>query len=260
NINKTAEFLLRNRLEHRIVDNIPNPIAPQSMQQAYLIQARLVSLMLDRYGSSTCGYKLACTNARVIKLLSVDGPLSGRMLSHSTHGSGAELNTDDFCRRIVELEFAFALGKDVPTGEVPYTANTITPYIVSFLPALEIVDHHYTDFTQVGGKALAADNAIHGASIIGSPVPDWQHVDLAKHSVDLLVNGRSFSKGNGQNVLDSPLNAMAWLANHLQSRGDSLKSGDLVTTGTACEIYNAKKGDQVLGDFGILGSVAARFV
>ncbi len=259
-IDKTADFLLQNRNAHRVVENIPPEMYPQSLAQAYLVQDRLVSLMQDQYNSTTCGYKLACTNPRVIALLGVDGPLSGRLFSHSTHTDDAELQTTEFNRRIVELEFGFVMGKDVPYNEIPYDATSIMPYIDSIVPAIEIVDHHYTDFTRVGGNALAADNAIHGASILGAKFFEWQCLDLARHPALLSINGKPFSRGMGKNVLGDPLNAMAWLANHLQSRDGALKCGEVVSTGTACEIYNADKGDRILADFGILGSVSTRFV
>lgn len=259
-ISKTADFLFQNRDQHRVVGNIPEEMYPHSSDQAYQVQARLVTLMQEHNNSMTCGYKLACTNPRVIELLGVDGPLSGRLLSHSTHCGEVELQTADFCRRIVELEFGFVMGNDVPFSENPYNAASIVPYIESIMPAIEIVDHHFTDFTRVGGNALAADNAIHGASVLGSKVSAWQSLDLAQHSALLSVNGKPFSRAKGKNVLGDPLNAMAWLANHLQSRGETLKSGEIISTGTACEIYNANKGDQIQADFGILGSVSTRFI
>ena len=260
NINKCAHFLHKNRLDHRVVENIPESLCPQSVDEAYMVQERLVSLMREQHGSHAVGYKLACTNQRVIDLLGVEGPLSGRMLSHSTHHSNAELIADGFNLRIVELEFAFMLGRDVIVSERPYDAVSIAPFIDSFRPAIEIVDHHFVDFTRVGGNALAADNAIHGASVIGAPISSWRNLDLSQHPVTLTINGAPFAHGTGKNVLGSPLNAMAWLANHLQSRGALLMSGDLVTAGTACEIYNAQKNDRIIADFGELGSVSARFV
>ena len=259
NINKCAHFLHNNRIDHRVVENIPEDLYPQTVDEAYMVQERLVSLMKEKHGSDTVGYKLACTNQRVITLLGVDGPLSGRMLSHSTHDNDVELRSESFYRRIVELEFAFVMAHDVAVSDKPYDAASIVPFIDSFLPAIEIVDHHFVDFTRVGGNALAADNAIHGASVLGTPVSSWDSAQLAQHPVVLCVNGAPFSHGSGKNVLGSPLNAMAWLANHLQSQGKSLKSGDLITTGTACEIYNAKKNDHITADFGKLGSVSARF-
>ena len=101
----------------------------------------------------------------------------------------------------------------------PYDAESIRPFIGELVPGVEIVDHRYKDFTKVGGNALIADNAIHGACILGEAVENWQDVDLGRHAVELIINRKSWSKGSGENVLGSPLNVMAWLANHLQSRG-----------------------------------------
>ena len=104
------------------------------------------------------------------------------------------------------------------------------------------------------------NNAIHAASILGDPQEHWRTIDFPNHPVQLLVNHKIVSEGNGANVLGNPLNVMAWLANHLQSRGLSLKSGDIVTTGTACDVYNAEAGDNITADFGELGAVSLSFV
>ena len=55
------------------------------------------------------------------------------------------------------------------------------------------------------------------------------------------------------------MNVMAWLANDLQSQEKTLKAGDIVTTGTVCEIYSAQSGDHILGNFGKLGAVSFSF-
>ncbi len=255
----TAKFLLDRRLDQTLVDNIPENLYPRSVVEAYETQDELVSQLTEKHNSETCGYKLACTNKLAMDLLNVDGPFSGKMMTHSIFSNGVVLDSKDFVRRVVELEFNFVLGEDVAETSVPYTAETIKPYIKSFLPGIEIVDHRYTDFTNVGGNALIADNAIHGACIHGEASGDWQATDLSQHGVQLVVNNEVVSRGSGEAVLGHPLNVMAWLQNHLQSRGRGLKSGEIVTTGTACDVYNAEAGDKIRADFGKLGSVSLEF-
>ena len=77
--------------------------------------------------------------------------------------------------------------------------------------------------------------------------------------IQLLANGQLDSTGNGTNVLDHPLNALAWLANELPKFGLQLSAGDYVTTGLTTEVYAATAGDQVTADFGSLGSVDLKF-
>ena len=196
-----------------------------------------------------------------MELLNVNGPFSGRMMSHSTYPENIALSASNFVRRVVELEFVFVMESDAPEAASPYTADTMKDLIGSFIPGIEIVDHRYTDFTQVGGNALIADNAIHGASILGKPDSIlWKEQDLSQHPVTLFVNDRVTAQGNGANVLGNPLNVMAWLANHLINRGKSLKSGDIVTTGTACNVYHASSGDRITANYGILGNVSFSFI
>ncbi len=257
---QAAEFLVSARLGQRIIENIPPEDYPGSPTEAYRVQERVVTSLTRHNGSSVIGYKLACTNRPVMELLGVSGPFSGRLMSHSTHESGVSLDASDFIRRVVEAEFAFVMGETFPESRIPFTVNLVKPRIGAFIPAIEIVDYRYADFTQVGGNALIADNAIHGACVLGdSEETRWRTMELAQHPVRLMVNGDCIETGMGANVLDSPLNALVWLANHLQRFGSRLEAGDVVITGTACNVYPAQAEDAISVDFGELGYVSMSF-
>ena len=257
---KAANYLLQHRSNKQLLDNIPDDFYPESEADAYATQDLVVQNLTAQNNSETCGYKLACTNKSIMKLLNVSGPLSGRLMSHSTYSDEVTLRAADFIRRVVELEFVFVMSDDAPKTDTSYCAETIKPLIESFIPGVEIVDYRYEDFTKVGGNALIADNAIHGASILGKPDTNlWKEQDLTQHPVTLYVNEKINAQGSGKNVLGSPLNVMAWLANHLTNRGQTLKSGDIVTTGTACNVYYANSGDRITADYGILGNVSMSF-
>ena len=258
-ISPAAQFLLDARFSQTLHDNIPTELYPDTPQQAFTIQSEIISSLIQHYQSETCGYKLACTNDLAMNLLNVSEPFPGRLMSHSTHQSGIKFNPEDFCHRVVELEFGFRMNKDVPLSDVLYTADSIKPYIGEFLPGIEIVDHRYNDFSQVGALALICDNAIHGQSIFGPACADWQQLDLKQHVVELNINQQLFSRGSGANVLGDPLNVIAWLQNHLSQSNQTLRSGDLITTGTACDVYSAQSGDTIKADFGSLGEVSCSF-
>ncbi|NKB77518.1 MAG: hypothetical protein GKR96_10870 [Gammaproteobacteria bacterium] len=259
NIFPATDFLLEKRFYKEVVDNIPESMYPKSESDAYEVQRQIVSHLLFHNQSSVCGYKLACTNDSAKNALGVDGPFSGCMLSHSTYSNGRSLVAEDFVLRIVEQEFAFMLDQDVPFPGTPYTAETVKPFIGALIPAIEVVDHRYTDFTKVGKAALIADNAIHGVSILGERNNDWKHLDLSTCRTQLFVNDKLAANGSGENVLGNPLNAVSWITNHLQSRGIELKAGNFITTGTTCDVYLASAGDQIKADFGELGSVSTSF-
>ena len=61
------------------------------------------------------------------------------------------------------------------------------------------------------------------------------------------MSNKIFGTGSGKNVLGHPLKALMWLANSLISRGRTLKSGDIIMTGTPKNAENSliSDGDEV---------------
>ena len=71
---------------------------------------------------------------------------------------------------------------------------------------------------------------------------------------------RSYERdGIGANVLGDPRIALAWLVNELSQQGMTLRAGQFVTTGTCLVPLEIVAGDSVQVDFGVLGTVSARF-
>lgn len=254
-----ANYLFGMRQEKRQESMLPADIAPRSLEEAYQVQEQLVEQVLARIGGQPAGYKVAATNVRAQQLLAVDAPLYGRLLSASCHPGPATLSASDFTVRCVEAEFGFEVGEDMPPNGEAYTAETVKKYLSAALPALEIVDHRYHDWSKVGGTGLVADNAIHGAWVEGEGSPDWRTFEFAHHPLTVFVNGAEFANGSGAAVLGNPLAVVAWLANELPRYGRQLLRGDRITTGTAAEVFFANAGDHIRADFGSLGQVEVTF-
>ena len=258
-IEQASEIFFDNRRAHRLIDNLPDALRPSDLATAYAIQADVVRRELDALGGDFVGYKIACTNEYAQRLLQMDAPVFGRLISPRVYRNGSQLRAADFHLRCVESEYAFEMGADVPPRDEPYSRESIAPFVGAVLPSIEIVDHHFTDWTSVGGLAVAADNAIHGCWIPGEPRADWQPLDLQQQTVTLRVNGEISTTGSGANVLGHPVNVLAWLANELPRFDLALKRGDRVTTGITTEVYLAEAGDDLLADFGPLGEVRLSF-
>jgi len=254
-----AETLHDMRLNKRTVASLPPGAIPTSLAEAYRTQELLVRKFLDRLGGKIIGYKAAATNETAQRQMDVDGPFFGTLLSATSHRSLATLPASQFTLRIVEAEFGFEIGEDVPPSTKPYTAESIAPFVAFAIPAIEVVDHRYHDWRLVGAPSLAADNAIHGAWVEGDPIRDWRRYDLSRHTVNVLVNGQPWRIGSGANVLGHPLNVVAWLANELPLHGRQLRAGEKVSTGTTAEVYFASPSDHITADFGALGKAEVRF-
>jgi 2-keto-4-pentenoate hydratase len=254
-----ADFLLDLRLSGRKAPGLPPQLAPASLEDAYRIQAELVDKLIAHHGGRRIGYKIACTNVLAQRLLNVDAPLFGTLLSFSTHRAPARLPASAFKMRVIEAEFGFEMATDVPQANAPYTAQSILPFVGAAFPSIEIVDQRFEDWTRVGAATLIADNAIHGAWVEGAPCAAWRSVDFAKQPVALSVNARVAQTGSGAAVLGNPLNVVAWLANELPRRGRALRAGDKISTGVTTDIYLAEAGDELKAEFGALGSIELAF-
>ena len=258
--NEAANLLLQAKVKNRPISSLPEAFRPKNVAEAYACQNALTDQMVNTFGGKKVGYKVGCTNKTAQSLLGVEEPFYGSLLSPFVFASSAKLRTNDFLMRVVEPEFAFIMDKSLPANNRPYTQEEVVRAIGSIVPAIEIVDSRFEDWTQVGGMSLIADNACNAAWIHGQPYLDWFDLDLAQHEVNLYVNGVAKRKGSGAMVLGNPLTVVTWLANTLSMSGKGLQIGDFVTTGLTCEVYMARLGDRIKADFGAIGSVELNFV
>jgi 2-keto-4-pentenoate hydratase len=75
----------------------------------------------------------------------------------------------------------------------------------------------------------------------------------------MAINGSDVSSGRGGDVLGHPLEALAWLANGLAGRGQTLVAGAFVLLGSVVETRWVEAGDRVEIEIEGLGRVTARF-
>ena len=263
---RAAALLLAARRECRPIPALPEGCRPGGLAEAYGIQAAYLAAS----GATLAGFKVAATNRKVQDLLGIEEPFSGCLFRERVHQSPAELPAGDFAFRLIEPEFAFRLGADLPARDAAYDRGEVGQAVASLHPAFEVVTSAYgAAWTGLSAPALIADNAIHGAFVLGRGVAgpgvdgpgvkDWRGLDLAAHPVILFHNGTEAGRGSGANALGHPLNALAWLADQGVLGGRGLKAGDLVTTGLVTPFVYAEPGDQVRADFGALGEVELRF-
>lgn len=255
-----ASLLAQARFNHKRLAELPGGLCPTKADEAYQVQDGLIDELLAHYDGTVIGYKVACTNVTAQRQLHVDAPFSGRLLSAFFFDSPARVEADQFFMRVVEAEFAFQIGRDLPPASAPRSREEIAAAVKGVIPGIEIVDSRFDDWTTIGAPSLIADNACNAAWVKGGLITDWQEIDLAAQMVQVTVNGKLLREGTGSNVLGHPLYALEWLVSNLSARGLGLKAGQYVTTGVTTEVYMAQRGDRITADFGPVGSVDLEFV
>jgi 2-keto-4-pentenoate hydratase len=255
-IRAAAELLLRHWQQSQRIRQLPGDNRPVDRTEGYAIQRMLAELS----GQSIEGWKIAATSRAGQAHIAVDGPLAGRLLKNRIVKNGAPISLTGNLMRVAEAEFAFRMGCDLKRRAEPYSLDEVLSAVETLHPAIEVPDSRYEDFTKVGAPQLIADNACACWFILGKSVDgNWREVDLAQHRVSGYRNGLEISAGSGANVLGDPRIALTWIANELIQFGDGLSAGDVVTTGTCIPPIAVNPGDHVRMDFGIFGSIEARF-
>lgn len=241
------------------IGGLPESVRPTGRAAGYAVQACLEA----RSTRPLFGWKIAATSVAGQRHIGVDGPLAGRLLAERIYHDGDRLPFGANAMRVVEAEFAFRMARDLPPRATPYTADEVLSAVAALHLALEVPDSRYDDFVTVGAPQLIADNACAHDFVLGPQAAgDWRAVDLAAHRVVARVRGAAGTverEGTGANVLGDPRVALAWLANELSSIGETLRAGQVVTTGTCVVPVPIAPGDVVEADYGVLGRVGLRF-
>lgn len=250
-----AEALINARIGYTILDDFPGGKYPANAAEAHAV----LDAIITQFQLPVGGWKAAFTNAAGQKAMGVDGPACGPLFAPYIVPSPANLNLPADSWRGVEAEFGFRMSGNLPAREAPYTLEEVVAAAGTLHPAIEVVDSRVATGSKHGGVAVIADHCGNAAFVHGAAVPDWRGLDLAVAKVDVKINGEIVVSGSGAAVMDNPLNSLTWIANHLSSRGKSLKSGDWVTTGSTMGIVKAPPGSTVVADFGALGAVTVVF-
>ncbi len=248
-----AQTLIAARDPRNPPAELPGPLAPQDLADAYHVQDCVVAAL----GCQTSGYKVAATSRIAQEHLGIDGPFTGRLLAERVYRSPASLPAAEHRFFVVEPEYAFTLGKDLPLREEAYSEAEVSSAVASLHPAFEIVSSAYdAAWREAGAAALIADNAVHTAMIMGPATSDWRALDFRRRKVRLDVDGVLHSEGEGIRALGGPLETLLWLTRHLAERNLGLKAGDVVTTGVVTDIAYLEAGQRAFADFGELGTVS----
>lgn len=239
----------------RLVE-LPMAIRPATRAEGYAVQARL-----DRRSAFPLyGWKIAATSPAGQTHLAVEGPLAGRLLRERVIEPGREVPFGHNHMRVVEAEFAFRMGRDLPPRASPYRVDEVLAAVATLHPAIEIPDSRFDEFAKVGAAQLIADDACAHYFTLGPAAPEtWRALNLVEHIVVGTVAGGLRREGKGANVLGDPRVALTWLANELSGLGLTLRQGDVVTTGTCIIPLPVKARARVTADFGRLGSVEVQF-
>ncbi len=242
----TAKLLLDAR-EGKAIANWRD-VLPGSRIDAYAVQdATLASL--GPIGGWKVGAKGPLAEPACAPL-----PTSGLL------ASGARLAGAPWRMRGVEVEVALRLGRDLDAAVDHLTPEELAAAVDAVLPVIEVVEPRLADWEGSDPLAQLADLQSHGALVLGAASTfSPAQLDLRTLQADLSFTGQVAASTLGGNPAADVWRLLGWLAQHCAQRGQPLRAGQIVTTGSCTGMLFAPEGALVQAELAGIGRVELQF-
>ena len=250
-----AQWLYDAHRDGKPFEALPGNLSPANIDESYDIQEAFHELLAPERGA-VAGYKIALTTPVMQRMVGFDAPCFGVVFQSSVHQSPARIAGSDYGRLGAECEVAVRLSSGLPASGAPYDRATVGAAVGALMAAFELVDDRSADYSNIHFFSLVADNAWNAGVVLGPELSDWHGVDLAESGGEMTINGEEAGQGYGRDVLGHPLDALAWLANELARRGQSLTADMIVMTGSIVTTKFLNPGDEATFNFEGLGEIS----
>ncbi len=251
-----AQRIAAARTSHTQAEMLPESLYP-IWEEVYLVHDRVHELR----GREAVGWKMGAASKEVQLAEGMPEPIVGRIYREGLHASGATLGPELFIGfRLCESEFVLTLGEDLPPGSEPLDRAAVQAAVATVRPGLEVGDIVFPDWYATNpfwGACL--DNAGGSQLVLGAELPYSPEMDLRTQRMRLFRDGQMVREGEGSAALGDPIDSATWLVNLRRGRGDRIRAGTLLSTGTCTGHYFAKPGEEMRVDFDEIGSVALTF-
>lgn len=249
-ITKAAKDLTEARLAVGQIDSLGDN-APNDPASAHMIATSHAEML----GWEPIGWKVGCTSARAMQILNSPESFPGRVFKDTVYGP-EPLPYDAIHNPMIESEFAFVLGKNLPPRDSQYSVEEVKDATLAVVPSFEIATSRFTDWGAVSYLSLIADSGQNGGVVFGDPVETEHCPSLAGITVTLTIDGEEVSAGNGSDILGDPWRSLEWLVNHLSARQIELKANEFVLSGTCTGAILLPGGSTATASFTGFGEVS----
>ncbi|MCJ1706600.1 fumarylacetoacetate hydrolase family protein [Microbacterium sp. VKM Ac-2923] len=241
---------------HSVIPRITARFPDATVTDSYRIQGRWRDTQIAA-GRTLVGRKIGLTSRAMQQATGITEPDYGVMFDDTVYRSGDEIPVDHFSNVRVEVELAFVLKE--PLEGPDCTLDDALNAIDYAVPALEVLNSHI----ELEGRTIVdtiSDNAAYGAMVLGDVRKRPDEIDLRWVPGVLSRNGEIEETGVAAGVLGHPATGVAWLANTFHQHGARLEAGEIILAGSFTRPMWVSRGDDVLCDYGPMGTISCRFV
>ncbi|RWX46022.1 2-keto-4-pentenoate hydratase [Candidatus Electrothrix aarhusensis] len=214
-----------------------------SLADAYCAQEKYVAALIPRFGQPI-GYKVGFTSKGLQERFQIEGPALGVLLEKMLLPDGATFSLDSAYRPVIEPDLVVTIkdeGIMAAQNELEVAAH-----LDELRPFLELPAISFTKETQLSGTTLVACNIAARAGVAGAgrkveATPAFVQALADMETVFTDETGALLQKEPGSNLLGHPLQAVLWLIEELQARGETLHAGQVISLGGFGKLFPLKE-------------------
>lgn len=224
---------------------------PATLADAYAIQDEAIALWPDRIA----GWKLGRIHSPLLEQFGA-ARLAGPIFAGNVWPAGPGPTVFPVIAggfAAVEAEYVLEVGQ-VLTGS-GWTAASVADHVARVFIGVEIAGSPFAGINDSGPAVTASDFGNNAGLILGAEIPDWR-ARLDGLTCRVEIDGAVVGTGGAVDIPGGPLDALAFLANHLAARGRSLQPGQLISTGAATGVHRIEPDQDAVADFGTDGAIA----
>jgi 2-keto-4-pentenoate hydratase len=221
---------------------------PATAAEGYAVQ----DAILRRLGIAISGWKVGAASPSA-------EPQAGPILADRLQRSPATFRLLPNALRTVEAELAFRVARDLPTRSLAYSEDEVWGALATLHVGIEVLESSFVDRRKISEHAVLGDLLNNGAYCYGAAIAEWRGLNLAMPVAGLSIDGMDTRRAQSGTPGGHPKRLLAWLANHAAARGQPLKTGQIVTTGSHTGMIDAPPGAQVTARFENIGEAQLNF-
>jgi 2-keto-4-pentenoate hydratase len=249
--NIAARFVSARRQATGLPD-YPGP-KPADLDQAYAVQKAAIDLQ----GDAISGWKVG----RIFPPLSDQygaERLAGPIFAGTVALAGAPglVFAEGF--GAAEAEFLVQIGEapNRPAGTL--TLEDAAGAIAAIHIGIEIASSPFAGINDHGPAVTVSDFGNNNGLIVGPEITNWKSSGFEEIEIATIINGRTIGTGKASVFPHGVLGSVRFLLDNLASRGIAVPAGCWISSGAVTGVHKVQPGDEVLANFGRLGSVTCR--
>ena len=261
-IEAAADALYRAEKSRQQIRPLTLSYPDMNMDDAYAVQKAWVDKKIRQDGATVTGYKIGLTSRAMQMAMNITTPDFGVLLDDMHIPNNSQITTADFLDPKIEVELAFVLKKplfgDAVTVDQVLAA---TDYVV---PSLELIAARSFRVDPESGYTRTvfdtiSDNAANAGYIEGDIKVSPKDIDLRWTGAICYLNGEVEETGLAAGVQDHPAKGICWVCKRFAPHGIGIEPGQFILAGSFTRPIAVAAGDEIVCDYGPLGTITAHF-